>query len=120
MYVGLEKYFPGCTIDALAQAMTEELYVQVSPLYQPMNKFTLYNPLSSPRIKNFSNKGDFEPTRYQLPQADSARRHHITLPNWVLLGGADAAQTIAQALRTLVAQPRKVLSARQAPTSDAF
>lgn len=120
MKVGLEKYFPGCTIDALALAMTEELNVQVSPLYQPMNKFTLYNPLSSPRIKNFSNKGDFEPTRYQLPQAESVRRHHITLPNWVLLGGADAAQRIAQALRTLVAQPHKVLSARQAPTSDAF
>lgn len=120
MKVGLEKYFPGCTIDGLALAMTEALNVQVSPLYQPMNKFTLYNPLSSPRIKNFSNKADFEPARYPLPHAESARLHHITLPNWVLLGGADAAHRIAQALRALLAQPHKVLAVRQAPTGDAF
>lgn len=120
MKVGLEKYFPGCTIDALALAMTEALNVQVSPLYQPMNSFRLYNPLSSPRIKNFSNKLDFEPARYPLPQAESARLYHITLPNWVLLGGADSAHRIATALRALAAQPHKVLAARQAPTADAF
>ena len=120
MKVGLEKYFPGCTIDALALAMTQALNVQVSPLYQPMNSFRLYNPLSSPRIKNFSNRLDFEPARYPLPQAESARLDHITLPNWVLLGGADSAHRIAMALRDLAAQPHKVLAARQAPTADAF
>lgn len=120
MRVGLEKYFPGCTVDALALAMTEALDVQVSPLYQPMNRFALYNPLSSPRIKNFSNKLDFDPTRYPLPQAESARRQHITLPNWVLLGGADSARRIAQALRMLASQPHRVLAARQTPSCDAF
>ncbi|OOV98938.1 hypothetical protein MF6394_19265 [Pseudomonas sp. MF6394] len=120
MKVGLEKYFPGCTIDALALAMTQALNVQVSPLYQPMNSFRLYNPLSSPRIKHFSNRFDFEPARYPLPQAESARLDHITLPNWVLLGGADSAHRIAMALRDLAAQPHKVLAARQAPTADAF
>lgn len=120
MKVGLKKYFPGCTIDALALAMTQALNVQVSPLYQPMNSFRLYNPLSSPRIKNFSNRLDFEPARYPLPQAESARLDHITLPNWVLLGGADSAHRIAMALRDLAAQPHKVLAARQAPTADAF
>ena len=120
MKVGLKKYFPGCTIDALALAMTQALNVQVSPLYQPMNSFRLYNPLSSPRIKNFSNRFDFEPARYPLPQAESARLDHITLPNWVLLGGADSAHRIAMALRDLAAQPHKVLAARQAPTADAF
>ena len=120
MKVGLKKYFPGCTIDALALAMTQALNVQVSPLYQPMNSFRLYNPLSSPRIKNFSNRLDFEPARYPLPQAESARLDHITLPNWVLLGGADSAHRVAMALRDLAAQPHKVLAARQAPTADAF
>jgi L-glutamine:scyllo-inosose aminotransferase/L-glutamine:2-deoxy-scyllo-inosose/3-amino-2,3-dideoxy-scyllo-inosose aminotransferase len=120
MKVGLEKYFPGCTIDALARALTEVLGVQVSPLYQPMNKFTLYNPLSSPRIKNFSNRFDFEPTLYSLPEAELARLNHLTLPNWVLLGGAHAAQCIATAVRALAAQPHKVLAFRQAPTHEAF
>ena len=71
-------------------------------------------------LKNFSNRFDFEPARYPLPQAESARLDHITLPNWVLLGGADSAHRIAMALRDLAAQPHKVLAARQAPTADAF
>jgi L-glutamine:scyllo-inosose aminotransferase/L-glutamine:2-deoxy-scyllo-inosose/3-amino-2,3-dideoxy-scyllo-inosose aminotransferase len=115
----LEK-FQGCSIDAIAQALTAELCVQISPIYRPMNQHRLYCPLRSPKVRSESQKADVSPTRFALPEAQRARAKFLTLPNWMLLSDDSGIEAIAAAFAKVSSLKEKLMSSDQPETAAAF
>lgn len=98
MRIDLDE-FGGSTIDAIAGALSAELNVLVRPVYQPLNKHVLYNPLSSSRIPHTSEEQRvLDPKRFNLPFAENARQTCLTFPHRVLLDTNKGMEDIAKAL----------------------
>lgn len=112
--------FQGNAVDAIARALSMELNVQVSPVYRPLNAHPLYNPLNSPRAKSHPRREIFDPGQFHLPQAAAARERCITLPNWVLLGGASGANDVLRAVRKVLGQSLRLRDAPQEIGKEAF
>ncbi len=94
--------FGGKSIDAIAKALSGELNVLVRPIYRPMNKHALYTPLLCSRVPNTPEERDLlNPDRFNLPQAEAARKVCLTLPHAVLLDGEKGMTDIAMALKKL-------------------
>lgn len=96
------KEFGGKSIDAIAKAMSAELTTLVRPIYRPMNKHALYTPLLCSRVPNTPEERNLlDPKRFNLPQAEEARKVCLTLPHAVLLDGEEGMTNILMALKKL-------------------
>lgn len=114
--------FAGHTIDTIARALADELNTNVNPVYRPMNRHPLYQPLKAPR-------GDLsEPewqrrdiSRFATPVAEKVRANYLTLTHPVLLEDDASMEDISRAfakVRTLAPELRELVvdaaAARQA------
>jgi dTDP-4-amino-4,6-dideoxygalactose transaminase len=92
-------HFANQTVDMIARALAEELNTNVNPVYRPMNRHPLYQPLKAPR----GNLSDQEwqrrdPTRFVTPTAEKIRATCLTLTHPVLLDDDAAMEDISKAL----------------------
>jgi L-glutamine:scyllo-inosose aminotransferase/L-glutamine:2-deoxy-scyllo-inosose/3-amino-2,3-dideoxy-scyllo-inosose aminotransferase len=91
--------FAGHTVDTVARALGEELATAVNPVYRPMNRHPLYQPLKAPR-------GDLsdqewqrrDPANFATPTAETIRATCLTLTHPVLLDEDTSMEDIAEAL----------------------
>lgn len=91
--------FGGHTVDLVAQALSQELNTGVNPVYRPMNRHPLYQPLKAPR----GSVSDQEwrrrdAARFTTPTADTIRATCLTLTHPVLLDTDESMADIATAL----------------------
>lgn len=115
------KEFGGNSIDAISNALMEELKVLVHPIYQPMNNHILYNPLRSPRAPKSPEKRKLlDPKRFKLPMATEARRTCLTFLNLVLLGNKQDMRDIAEAFKKVKILSSDLLQIPQKPSKEAF
>lgn len=92
-------HFANHTVDTIARALAEELNTNVNPVYRPMNRHPLYQPLKAPR-------GDFSEkewqrrdcSRFATPVAEEIRATCLTLTHPVLLDDDAGMEDISAAL----------------------
>ncbi|MFO0704140.1 MAG: DegT/DnrJ/EryC1/StrS family aminotransferase [Patescibacteria group bacterium] len=112
--------FGGNSIDAIANAMNAELGTMMAPIYKPMNNHPLYNPLASSRVpKDTAVRKLFDPKRFDLPNAEIARKDHMSIQNWFLLD-RQGMSDIAAAFAKVKANAKELKQTRQTATKDAF
>lgn len=88
----------GNTIDIIAQALSFELGILISAVYDTLNNNVLYNPLSSPRIPDLeTSRTLYNPKRYHLPIAEKASKECLAIPHNALLGDKKDMEDIAEA-----------------------
>lgn len=93
-----DEAFCGLPSAIVAEALTAELGVLVELVDDPLNRHRLYNPLKSPRTDLSSQmRYLLDPSRFDLPNCDDAKRTCLTLPHAVLLANKDAIDAIATA-----------------------
>lgn len=91
--------FGGHGPDTVARALAEELNTSVNPVYRPMKRHPLYQPLKAPR----GNLSDEEwrrrdAARFATPAAERIRATCLTLTHPVLLDDDASMQDIARAV----------------------
>jgi len=92
------EHFANQTVDMVARALADELNTNVNPVYRPMNRHPLYQPLKAPR-------GDLsdpewqrrDSKRFSTPTAEKIRATCLTLTNPVLLYDDAGMEDIANA-----------------------
>jgi dTDP-4-amino-4,6-dideoxygalactose transaminase len=93
------EHFANQTVDMVARALADELNTNVNPVYRPMNRHPLYQPLKAPR-------GDLSDeewqrrdcTRFATPTADRIRATCLTLTHPVLLADDADMEDISRAV----------------------
>jgi L-glutamine:scyllo-inosose aminotransferase/L-glutamine:2-deoxy-scyllo-inosose/3-amino-2,3-dideoxy-scyllo-inosose aminotransferase len=98
-------HFAGHTVDTIARALAEELNTPVYPIYKPMNRHPLYQPLKIPR-------GDLsdqewqrrDPARFATPTAEKVRGLCLTITHPVLLDDDASMEDIAGAVEKVQTQ----------------
>ncbi len=93
------EHFANQTVDMVARALADELNTNVNPVYRPMNRHPLYQPLKTPR----GNLSDQEwqrrdSTRFATPTAEQIRATCLTLTHPVLLDDDAGMEDISRAL----------------------
>lgn len=90
--------FGDATIDRIAETLTAELGIMVKPVYSPLNHNSLYNPLSlSNKIVDSKVLNLYNPKKFQLPLAESAREECLTIPHEILLAFQDELEDVLEA-----------------------
>lgn len=113
--------FGGSSIDSIALALSDELDVIAHPIYQPLNRHVLYNPLRSSRApRNCQAVQELDPERFHLPKAVEARQRFLTLPNFVLLDSRDGISDIPAAFAKLKGASAQLSNLPQATSANAF
>lgn len=80
------EYFAGQTVDMVARALADELDTNVNPVYRPMNRHPLYQPLAAPRgTLSDAEWQRRDASRFELPVAEQIRATCLTLTHPVLL-----------------------------------
>jgi len=92
------EQFAGQPIGMVARALADELDTNVNPVYRPMNRHPLYQPLKAPR----GNLSDEEwlrrdSSRFETPVAEKIHATCLTLTHPVLLDDDEGMQDIAKA-----------------------
>lgn len=92
-------HFAGHTVDTIARALAEELNTAVNPVYRPMNRHPLYQPLKAPRgnlsDQEWQHRGC---SRFATPTAEKVRATCLTLTHPVLLDDDTSMEDISRAL----------------------
>lgn len=116
------NHFAGHNVDTIARTLAEELNTAVNPVYRPMNRHPLYQPLKASR-------GDLSDQEWQrrnnarffTPTAEKIRATCLTLTHPVLLDDDASMEDISRALfkvQSLASDLREVavddVGARQA------
>lgn len=102
--------FGGNSADAIARAMMEELGVLIFPIYQPMNRHPLYQPLLSSRAPHDEeHRREMDPKRFNLPNADAMRARCIAMQHPVLLDEPQGMHDIVNALLKIKANAAELL-----------
>ena len=103
------EQFSGNNIRTIAKALSAELGVHVSPIPAPLNNHCLYNPSTSPQIKQ-TPSALLDPRRFNLPVAESVCANHLTFPHPVLLSGEDGVRDIVSALAKIQRCARELVA----------
>jgi dTDP-4-amino-4,6-dideoxygalactose transaminase len=85
------KYFDGKTSAEIAEALTAELCLKVSPLYNPLSK--------KRHILDRTYVDRLDIRNCSFPNAENAYLEHVALPHNVLLGDDRHLQAIGDAVR---------------------
>lgn len=113
--------FAGNTVDIIARAVGEELKTLVHPVYQPMNRHPLYQPLMAPRGDLSDTEWERRnPARFHLPIADQARKSCMTVTHPVLLDDDAGMEEIADALIKVRTRARDLRDLVQDVSREAF
>ncbi|MCE7534922.1 DegT/DnrJ/EryC1/StrS family aminotransferase [Aliivibrio fischeri] len=89
-------------IEKFVNALSEKINAQVSPIYQPISFFKLYNPLISAKSRLYLSHEEINPDFFQLNNSINARKKHFTIPNWVLLDEEDGYIYLIKCIRYLL------------------
>ena len=100
-----QDHFGGSNVDTISRALAEELNTPVNPVYRPMNRHRLYQPMKTSR-------GDLsdvdwqkrDAARFVTPGAEKCRASYLTLTHPVLLDDDAAMGDIARALAKVQAR----------------
>ena len=115
-------HFAGHSIDIIALALAEELNTGIYPLYKPMNRHPLYQPLKAPRGGLSDQEWQRrDSARFAIPTAERTRGSCLTLTHPVLLDDDASMKDIARAIekvQALAADLREVIV--DAPAQQAF
>ena len=88
-------------IEWIARALAAELRLPaIDTVDRPLNANPLYKPLQSPRSSP-DQYALLDPTRFELPMADQARRTCLTIPHNALLGEPSDMEDIVAALEKI-------------------
>ena len=91
------------SISGVVAALTAELNVFVETLDAPLNANSLYVPLKSPRLPRSEKvRQQFDPGRFDLPEATAAYSSCVAVLHHALLGSKDDAAAIAAAVAKVV------------------
>jgi L-glutamine:2-deoxy-scyllo-inosose/3-amino-2,3-dideoxy-scyllo-inosose aminotransferase len=93
--------FKGLQVSKFREALTAELGIQVSPSYEPLNKCSLYVPLTKPARHrlNESYWKEIDPSRFNLPVCD--RIYHeesVCMHHKILMGTRTDMEMIVAAI----------------------
>lgn len=89
--------FGNSEIHSIANVLSTELGILITPIYPPMNNYILYNPLSSEINDKHKTITLINPDQYQLPFARNACKEYLTLPHQILLASKRSMEDIAEA-----------------------
>ena len=91
--------FAGCSIDAIARALGDEVGANILPIYDPLDRHRLYAPLRSPRVaRDEKSRRELDPARFALPNAVAARARCLLIPHYLLLDAPAGMHDLATAL----------------------
>lgn len=97
-------HFAGHTIDIIALALAEELNTGIYPVYNPMNRHPLYQPLKAPRGGLSDQEWQRrDSARFATPTAERVRGSCLTLTHPVLLDDDASMKDIAGAVEKVQA-----------------
>jgi dTDP-4-amino-4,6-dideoxygalactose transaminase len=93
------QQFANQTVDMIARALADELNTNVNPVYRPMSRHPLLQPLKAPR-GNLSDKewARRDISQFSLPVAERIRATCFTLTHPVLLDDDAGMEDIARAI----------------------
>lgn len=93
------QQFANQSVDMITRALADELNTNVNPVYRPMNRHPLLQPLKAPR-GNLSDKewARRDISRFSLPVAEKIRATCFTLTHPVLLDDDEGMKDIARAI----------------------
>jgi dTDP-4-amino-4,6-dideoxygalactose transaminase len=92
-------HFAGHMVDTVARAVSEELNTPCNPVYRPMNRHPLYQPLKAPRgTLSDQEWRRRDVSRFTTPTAETVRATCMTLTHPVLLDDDESMADIAAAL----------------------
>jgi L-glutamine:scyllo-inosose aminotransferase/L-glutamine:2-deoxy-scyllo-inosose/3-amino-2,3-dideoxy-scyllo-inosose aminotransferase len=93
----------GAPIENVATALSAELGISVSPIYDPLNQNRLLHPCRSPRNPGLEDlRGSYDPAHFALPVATAARREVIAIPHNALLGDVGEVEDIFNAIKKVL------------------
>jgi L-glutamine:scyllo-inosose aminotransferase/L-glutamine:2-deoxy-scyllo-inosose/3-amino-2,3-dideoxy-scyllo-inosose aminotransferase len=110
--------FGGATVDAVSQALSAELGAMINPVYVPLNRHRLYQPMRLHRPSGRETRLD--PARFALPVAERARQTCLTLPQPLLLDDVAGMRDIADALDKVRRHRTDLLRLEQTAPALAF
>ncbi len=89
----------GNILRAFGVALSAELNIQITPIYQPLSRHRLYNPSKLTRVSSsdLSDKA-WTPSGYQLPCAELANGHCLAMPHPPLIADAHELDAIVSAV----------------------
>lgn len=91
-------YFADLDLARIGDAITAELGLPVEPFDRPLRANILYKPLQMPRINRRSDREDFDPERFYLPNAEVVSNTCLGAPHFALLGSELDMEDIARAV----------------------
>jgi len=93
----------GASIENVAAALSAELGISVSTIYDPLNQNRLFHPGRSTRNSGSEDRRrSHDPACFTLPVATAARREVITIPHNALLGGLAEIEDIGNAVEKVL------------------
>ncbi len=99
------EQFADQTVDMVARALADELNTNVNPVYRPMNRHPLYQPLKAPRGTLSDEEWQRrDSTRFDTPVAEKVHATCLTLTHPVLLDDDEGMEDIRKAFAKVQGQ----------------
>jgi L-glutamine:2-deoxy-scyllo-inosose/3-amino-2,3-dideoxy-scyllo-inosose aminotransferase len=99
-----QKEFKGLPVQKFRSALTAEIGIEVAPSYIPLNKCSLYVPLTKPARHKLNDKywSDINPARFDLPVCDRIHfEESVCIHHKILMGTRADIDLIASAIRKI-------------------
>jgi dTDP-4-amino-4,6-dideoxygalactose transaminase len=97
----------GMSPDLLAQALTAELDVEVSRVYEPLNRSRLYQPAKDPLIGGVHGTDELAPSRYDCPVASRLYESVLVIEHAAALSD-DFVESYAVAVRKVREHAKRI------------
>jgi L-glutamine:2-deoxy-scyllo-inosose/3-amino-2,3-dideoxy-scyllo-inosose aminotransferase len=100
----VQSEFKGLPVQKFRSALTAEIGIEVAPSYIPLNKCSLYVPLTKPARHKLNDKywSDINPARFDLPVCDRIHfEESVCIHHKILMGSRADIDLIATAIRKI-------------------
>jgi L-glutamine:2-deoxy-scyllo-inosose/3-amino-2,3-dideoxy-scyllo-inosose aminotransferase len=99
-----QEEFKGLPVSEFRSALTAEIGIEAAPSYIPLNKCSLYVPLTKPARHKLSDQywSDINPARFELPVCDRIHfEESVCIHHKILMGSKSDIDMIASAIRKI-------------------
>lgn len=104
--------FKGLPVAKFRSALTAEIGIEVAPSYIPLNKCSLYNPLTKPARHKLNDKywNDINPARFDLPVCDRIHfEESVCIHHKILMGKKADMEQIVTAIRKIYDNAEQII-----------
>jgi L-glutamine:2-deoxy-scyllo-inosose/3-amino-2,3-dideoxy-scyllo-inosose aminotransferase len=107
-----QKEFKGLSVSKFRAALTAEIVIEAAPSYIPLNKCSLYVPLTKPARHKLNDQywSNIDPARFELPVCDRIHfEESVCIHHKILMGTRADIDMIASAIRKIYDNAEELL-----------